>query len=123
MTKTLIKAGLVSLAAVAIVLAGYFGIKYIDNYYKEKTATTINVYLLGLARDKKLVLLSIKDNYEINKTYSKKVLMLDFDATVRVTVMADLHYYLDLGDMDNLGVKYDPLRRTYVIAIAKPRVL
>jgi hypothetical protein len=123
LNKLLIKITAIIIGIIVIALLGFYGVKYIDNYFKEKVITNITVYMLGTSKDKKLILLTSKDQYQIEKTYSKKVLMLNFDAKVRVTVIADVNYYLDLNDQKNLFIKYDSLEKIYMIAISKPKAL
>jgi hypothetical protein len=124
------KAGKAALVPVSVILclglvAVIAGIvdRQLRQMFETKVSNSFTLFIREMKETKQLVLLKTTNQFTYRKELSKKLLFLDTNATVEVSVIAEIHYFVDLGKQESIAMRVNPMGRECSLRLPPPEVL
>ena len=91
--------------------------------FETRVSDSFVLFIRELRQTRQLVLLTTSDQFTYTKELSKNLLLLESNATVQVTVMADINYFLDLEKSDKLRIDIDRSKGECNVTAPSPEIL
>ncbi len=115
-------------AAICLAIGAMAGIGLIAKVaaarlFETRVTNSFILFVKELRQTRQLVLLSTTDQFTYRKELSKNLLFIDTNATVQVSVIADINYYIDLDKTDKISIRITDSGRKIEVKVPYPEIL